>query len=137
MAYYSPEQKAAITPAIKELCKKYGVRATLSVRGNNEIRLVIASGAIDFVGTANEITEHRCSVRGEAFHANTGYIQVNTFHIDTNFKGIAAEFLKEAFAIMNAGNYDRSESQSDYFDVGFYVSIHVGRWNKNYELKAA
>ena len=26
------------------------------------------------------------------------------------------------------------ENQSDYFDVAYYVSIGVGKWNKDYEV---
>jgi hypothetical protein len=35
---------------------------------------------------------------------------------------------------MNDGNHDNSDIQSDYFDVGWYISINVGRWDKPYEL---
>jgi hypothetical protein len=35
---------------------------------------------------------------------------------------------------MNVGNHDRSDIQSDYFDVGWYVDVNVGAWNQPYEL---
>jgi hypothetical protein len=35
---------------------------------------------------------------------------------------------------MMVGNHDRSDIQSDYFDVGWYVDINIGRWNKPYAL---
>jgi hypothetical protein len=33
---------------------------------------------------------------------------------------------------MNIGNHDRSDSQTDYFDVGFYTDISIGRWDTPY-----
>ena len=37
---------------------------------------------------------------------------------------------------MNDGNHDRSDPQSDYFDVGWYVDVNIGKWNKPYTLVA-
>jgi hypothetical protein len=31
---------------------------------------------------------------------------------------------------LNTGNFNNSDSQSDYFHVGFYSSLHLGRWDK-------
>ena len=30
--------------------------------------------------------------------------------------------------------YDRSDIQTDYFDVAYYISIHIGKWDKPYIL---
>jgi len=46
------------------------------------------------------------------------------------------KFLTELKDAMNVGNYDRSDMQSDYFDVGFYIDINVGNWDKPYILTA-
>jgi hypothetical protein len=32
--------------------------------------------------------------------------------------------------------YDRSDSQSDYFDTAYYVDVNVGKWDKPYEFIA-
>ena len=138
MAYFSQAQKAAIAPAIKAICKKYGVSASLSVRDMSEVVLSIKSGVIDFIGVANEVNKQRAGRRGEVFRPiNNGHIQVNQFYIREGFPGVAGDFLSEVYAVMNSGNHDRSDSQSDYFDCGFYVSLNIGRWDKPYELKAA
>jgi hypothetical protein len=57
---------------------------------------------------------------------------VNVYHIDSHFTGRARQCLKELLAVMNMGNWDRSDIQTDYWDVGWYVDINVGRWNKPY-----
>ena len=33
--------------------------------------------------------------------------------------------------------YNNNDIQSDYFDVAYYVSISVGKWNKEYEIVEA
>jgi len=38
--------------------------------------------------------------------------------------------LSRLYEIIDEGNFDKSDSQSDYFHVGFYKSIHIGEWQK-------
>jgi len=38
---------------------------------------------------------------------------------------------------LNLDNYDRSDSMTDYFDVGHYVNINIGRWNKPFVFTGA
>jgi len=35
---------------------------------------------------------------------------------------------------MNDGNWNRSDSSVDYFDVGWYIDINIGNWAKPYQL---
>jgi hypothetical protein len=37
---------------------------------------------------------------------------------------------------MNDGNWDKSDIQSDYFNVGWYVDVNIGKWNKPYVREA-
>jgi len=41
--------------------------------------------------------------------------------------------LSELSDIINKKNFDKSEPQIDYFCVGFYYSLEVGKWNKPYK----
>ena len=63
-------------------------------------------------------------------------LSVNVYWYDEHFKDntLAVEFLTKALAIMNEGNFDKSDIQSDYFHVGWYVSINIGQWDKPYAL---
>jgi ABC-type phosphate transport system auxiliary subunit len=112
---------------IKALCKKFGVNGSLSVDNHSLVRLTLHKGKLDFVGNYNANNKHRYDAEG-------GYIQVNHYHLDSHFKGDVLAFLTEANAILNQGNHNRSDVMSDYFDVGWYVNIHVGKWNKPYAL---
>ena len=48
MAHFNQTKKKAIEPAIKALCKEYGIKATLGVKHYSVDVLYIQSGAIDF-----------------------------------------------------------------------------------------
>ena len=61
-------------------------------------------------------------------------LQVNEYWYHEHFDGKAKSFLKEVISAMNDGNHDNSDIQTDYFDVGWYTHINVGRWNKPYLL---
>jgi len=113
MAYMNQEKKALIAPAVKAILKKYKMKGTLSVHNYSTLCLNIKSGPIQF------------SEDGKP-------IDVNPYWFHEHYSGKALKFLKEIFAAMNAGNHDKSESQYDYFDVGWYVRVNVGQWNKPY-----
>jgi hypothetical protein len=116
MAYFSKEQKAAIAPKIKALLNEYGIKGSLAIENYSAVVLNIKSGPIDF-GTTNT--------------------QVNTYHVDKFHTGKAREFLEKAVEILNTGNYDNSDIMTDYHDVGHYIRINIGRWDRDYELVSA
>lgn len=136
MAYVSKELKAKLAPAIKAVCKKYGVRATLAVRHHSTLVLNIKSGTIDFIGNCNRTCgqDHYQVSRGFQ-PIKDGYVSVNPYHYRSHFSGRALKFLSEVIPLMNQGNHDNSEPQTDYFDVGWYVDINIGKWDKPYTVE--
>lgn len=129
MAYVSQELKAKLAPTIKAICKRYGVKASLAVRNHSTLVLNIKSGKIDFINDYGSTPEARADA--EKFG-----IQVNPYWYKDHFNGEAYHFLSEIIPAMNDGNHDRSDIQTDYFDVGWYIDVNIGRWNKKYELVA-
>lgn len=115
MAYYSQAQKQQHAPQIRALLKEYNMKGSLSVRHNSTVVLTLKSGPIDF---------------GQAEHR--GFLDVNVYWLNEHYTGVAREFLKRAYAILMQGNHNNSDIQTDYFDVGWYVDIHVGRWSQPY-----
>lgn len=113
MAYYNQEMKRAAAPKIKALLKEYDLKGSLSVRHHMSVVLTITSGPIDF-------------------DLDRGYAQVNVYWLREHYTGKALEFLEKAYEILMQGNHNNSDIQSDYFDVGWYVDINVGRWDKPY-----
>jgi hypothetical protein len=133
MAYFNQERKAQLAPAIKAILKKYNVKGSLAVRNHSSFVLNIKSGAIDFIGNYNNTV----AAQPGGFRAGNPAVKsldVNPYWYQEHFDGRALDFFKEIFTAMNVGNHDRSDIQSDYFDVGWYVDVNVGSWNQPYEL---
>lgn len=127
MAYVSQELKAKLAPKIKEICKKYSVKATLSVRHHSTLCLNVKSGNIDFIGNFNKTCEPRFAAEGS--------IQVNTYWYHDHFDGVAKDFLAEIIPALKGDDYfDHSDIQTDYFCVSHYFDVNIGKWNKPYEL---
>ena len=115
MAYMSQEHKKELAPAIKAICKKYNVKATLGVKHYSTLVLNIKSSKIDFLeGTDRE------------------YIQVNGYQIKNHYEGVARDFLIEVKEAMMVDNFDESDMMTDYFHVGWHIDINIGKWNKPY-----
>lgn len=117
MAYMNQERKKELAPAIKAVAKKYGMKISIAVRHHSTLVINVSRGPIDF---------------GEYTHGD-GYIQVNHYHIEKHYEGDARDFLTELTAAAHEGNWDKSDTMTDYFNVGWYVDINIGRWNKPYE----
>ena len=120
MAYMSQERKKKLAPAIKRICKKHGVKATLGVNNHSTLRLNVSEGPIDFTFTNS---------RGEEVRNSVNEYWYQESYAD-NPKALA--FLSEVIPAMNNGNHDNSDIMTDYFDVGWYISVNIGRWDKEY-----
>lgn len=132
MAYVSQELKAKLAPRIKAICKKYGVKATLAVRHHSTLVLNIKEGRIDFITDYAQATGKGAN----DWAVKKGHIDVNTYHYKNHFGGEAYHFLSEIIPAMNNGNHDNSDIQTDYFDVGWYIDVNIGKWDKPYQLTA-
>ena len=119
MAYVSQELKAKIAPKVKSILKKYKVKGSLAVRHHSTLVLNIKEGALDFIADHGGVHDY-------------GSIQVNPYHYKNHFLGKSKAFLSEVIPAMNDGNWDKSDAQTDYFNVGWYVSVNIGKWNKPY-----
>jgi len=121
MAYVSQELKAKIAPQVKAILKKYKVKGSLAVNHHSTLVLNIREGALDMY------KDYAKSEDAAKFG-----IQVNPYWYQDHFSGKTKAFLSEVIPAMNAGNWDKSDIQSDYFNVGWYVSVNIGQWNKPY-----
>ena len=139
MAYVSQELKAKLAPSIKAVCKKYGIKASVAVSNHSTLVLNISQGNIDFIENYIE-TDKAKSYYNYMSEDQISYIRknqsldVNPYHYKDHFSGRALKFLQEVMSIMNKGNWDQSDIQTDYFNVGWYVDVNIGKWNKPYAL---
>ena len=136
MAYMNQDRKANLASGIKEILKRYGVKGTLSTDRYSHT-LNIKSSTLDFIGNMNETTKNTPYYRELRLDADVrDYVQINTYHYRSQFSNkVIIKFFDEITRAMNIGNHDNSDIQTDYFDVGWYVNINVGKWNKPYILE--
>ena len=112
MAYMDQAKKKELAPGIKRVLKKYGMKGTLGVNHHSTLVINISSGPIYF--------------DKDCFH------QVNHYWIERSYEGQARDFLMELKEAAMKDNHDNSDIMTDYFDVGYYLDINIGRWNKPY-----
>jgi len=134
MAYMNQELKARISPAVKAICNKYGIKGTLAIRNHSTLVLNIKSGKIDFIENTNRVRSTNFYQVLHGFTPAKNFIQLNPYHFEKHFDGDARNFFSEVLAAMNVGNHDNSDIMTDYFDVGWYVNINIGSWNKPYKV---
>lgn len=132
----SQERKAQLSPAIKAHCAKYGIKASIAVRHHSTLVVNIKSGKLDFCqnfyDTQAPVHAHRYPHHEAMMKPNA--IQVNPHWCHEHFSGKCKTFIVELIRLMNIGNHDRSDIQTDYFDVGWYKDVNIGTWNKPYEV---
>ena len=109
------EKKKKLAPTIKQVLKKHNMKGSLSVDNYSSLRLTLQSGSIDF-----------------------GTDSINEYWYQDNFKDNpeALAFLSEVIPAMNNGNHDNSDIMTDYFDVGWYINVNLGKYGKPYVYNA-
>ena len=133
MAYMSQENKKSLAPKIKNILAKYGVKGSIGVDNHSTLVVNIKSGPIDFISNYNETV----GARAGGFRLGSAAVDclsVNKYWYHEHFTGTALDFLNELVPAMMIGNHDNSDPQTDYFDIGWYIDINIGKWNKPYEL---
>ena len=132
MAYVSKEKKAAVAPVIKAICKKYGMKGSLSVRNHSTLVLTVKQGKLDVIGNYNETSKAKYQ---EDVRTAKDYIQANQYWLEETYTGQVLAFMQEAFAALKGPDYfDHSDAMTDYFHTSHYVSLNVGAWDKPYVL---
>ena len=120
MAYISQDDKKELAPQIKAVLKKYDMKGSIGINHYSSLVVNVQKGPIDF--------DHS---HGDA------YTQVNVYHIDSWYEGVAKAFLSELLTAMKGTKwYDKSDAMTDYFDTAYYTNINLGKWDKPYELTA-
>ena len=122
MAYINAES----TKAIRENLKKAFPSIKFSVKNQHH-----STVAISIMASSLELNAHTL----EAIK-NYGNASVSPYWLDqSDYCQETKETLMAIFDIANKGNHNNSDSQSDYFDVGWYVNLEFGQWNKPYIAK--
>lgn len=134
MAYMSQERKKGLAEELKKVLKGSGLKYTLSVHNHSTICMKIKSGPVDFIQNYMDENKVRWGhVEQRVMKEKPSYMDVNEFWYHEHFTGVAKDLLEKIVKTLNIGNHNNSHIQSDYFDVGWYVSIKVGEWDKPYQ----
>lgn len=116
MAYMNAEHTKKIRLALKE--KYPDIKFSVTCDSHSTVSIAIMESTVDF----SDILEgrKRCSI--------------NHYWIDRNYS-THAELFKGIMEVANDGNHDDSDLMSDYHDVGWYVDLEIGKYNKPYVQK--
>lgn len=142
MAFVSQEDKKNLSPAIKAVLKKYGMKGTIAVRHHSTLVVNIKSGDLDILGAWKKAA--LASNRNDFYDPHdverlnhvlkATHIDVNTYWIDDSYadeKVVA--FLNELKAAMEGPEFfNNDDSMTDYFHRSHYIDINIGQWNKPY-----
>jgi len=139
MAYMDQDKKSKITQALKTVMPK-GWKYSVRVINHSTIALTIASAPVDLIAELWKVRNTRLLdwqiAQGEADKPQPTHADVNHYHLDGAFTGELLTTFEKIKGALNLDNHDRSDIQTDYFDVGHYVSIHLGRWDKPFIVQA-
>ncbi len=128
MAYITAKETRAIKKKLVESFPDF----KFSVRNehHSSVAVTILSGPVRFNYT-EEARRTSASMYNVTSEKEPDYLQLNHYYLE-NYTN--ANILHEMYDILNDGNYDNSEPMTDYFDVGFYVNLSMGSWDKPYIL---
>lgn len=142
MAYMNQERKNKLAPKIKEVLDLYGFKGTLKT-DNHTLYVTIRSGPHDLMGEVLKM-QIEAAKEGNRRYGRSDplpndppeYYNTNVYHLDTEWghNYFLKMFFHDLKAAMMEGNWDNSDPQSDYFDVGWYCDIKIGEYNNPYRL---
>lgn len=133
MAYMNKEKKAKIAAKLKTVVPK-GWKYSLRVDNYSSIVMTIRSAPVNLVKIMAGGSEY--------VKADATYLDVNPYHWEKHAKSgdveppaDVIEAFEKIFEALNTDNFDNSDPMTDYFHVGHYVNLTLGRWDKPFEVK--
>ena|ERR1700756_406519 len=137
MAYMSQDKKASISAALKKVVPA-GWKWSLAVQHHSTLIMTISAAPVDLLAEFDRVQK--------SVDLRPGFAPVSS--VERGYLDIYAPRSAECFDVslpiieainrcLYEGNHDRSDIQSDYFDVGWYVSLKIGRWGKPFVCTAS
>lgn len=130
MAYMNQEKKALIAAELKKVVPK-GWKYSLAVRNHNTICFTLWSAPHDILGHVQRVRE-KFSHEPKTYQRlpELTYTRINEKYLENQFEGLLLRVFTQIADALNLNNHDNSDIQTDYFDVGHYVDLSIGRWDK-------
>lgn len=132
MAHITKEEVKAIREQLKKAFPTY--KFSIKNAHHSEVIISLMKSDLDL---ENDIVETHYSKEVSEYIKNgidKGHFNINYYYLDRNWKGKSLDTFSKVYEIAKSqGWYDKSDSQADYFDTAYYISINVGQWDKPYE----
>lgn len=129
MAYINQEKKKEIHEALKGIIPK-GWKWSLSIHHHSTLNLLIQAAPVDLMSTLVPSKYEQDTYPLKSADINVYYVR-DAFKVEEE---VIADLFVSIRDAMMAGNHDNSDIQSDYFDVGWYISIKLGKWDKPFTV---
>lgn len=117
MAYMNQETKKRLANLTKAVLPE-GWKVSFGVRNHSTITATITEAPVSILDDYLSDYDHN------------GMPYVNRYHTEGYWKGDTLKTLNAMHIALMDGNHDNSDAMSDYFDVGWYVDLSFGKWNK-------
>lgn len=136
MAYVSKGKKAEVQNVLKGIIP-VDWKWSLSVQHHSILHLNISKGPGWLLTNISSRERWRYESQfGEEYQPAKEHRQLNPYYIETySDDPERLALLKKINAAMNSGNYDHSDIMTDYFNVGWYTAINIGKWDKPYQIQ--
>ena len=141
MAYINSAETKAIRKALKERFPEYKFSVKIGA-GNHSVSVSVVEGpAFD----QEEAKWNHVEDKFVAPDLNKDHTSINNYWIEDHYPN-NAEFFKEVVDIIKTAPFkagvgdlwfDRSDIMTDYFHTSYYINLHVGAWNKPFQIKEA
>ena len=127
MAYMSQDRKKQIKEALKEVVPM-DWKWSLSVDNHSTLVLTVQNAPINLLEMLSD---------KYGYQKAAGYADVNTYYLKSAFENYEeiGDIFSSILDVMNGGNHDNSDSVTDYFDVGWYNTIRLGKYDKPFAVK--
>ena len=130
MAYMNQEKKAKIAEALKKVVPKEW-KYSLAVRNHSTIVFTLRSAPHDILGHVQRVRD-KFSNEPKTYQRlpEITYTRINEKYLDHQFEGLLLRVFSQIADALNLNNHDNSDPMTDYFDVGHYVDLSIGQWDK-------
>lgn len=129
MAYMSQDRKKRIAAELKKVVPS-DWKYTLSVQHHSQLTMTIRKGPEALM---IEPESWRYGEFTEQHMVEGGYRDLNVYHLKSYVVPELYDTMKAILDTLNLENYDNSDVMSDYFDVGYYVELNIGSYDKPFE----
>jgi hypothetical protein len=125
MAYITQETKKKLSPGIKAVLTKYGLKGSIGIRHNSTLVVKIKDDTLGIIDNWYTQASKQGSFRPEQ---KPTHLSINPYWVTENYTGKVQKFVVELITAMKGDVwFDKSDIMTDYHHTAYYLDIEVGR----------